>query len=181
MSILSVYHVSSPDLPNKVLTHLEDIASTLAEHGIGFERLSATTPVAAGASEEEVIAAYRDPIGELMAERSHVSSAVISVDDRHPQKTELRAGFLDEHQHGADEVRFFVAGRGLYSFHLGEFVYSVLCEKNDLISVPAGTRQWFDMGEQPRVVAIRLFSTQEGERLKLTGDVLAGQFPGLDD
>ena len=27
MSSLSVYHVSSPEIPNKVLTHFEDIAS----------------------------------------------------------------------------------------------------------------------------------------------------------
>ena len=45
MSILSVYSVSSPDVPNKVLTHLEDIASTLAEHGIVLDRWQATTPV----------------------------------------------------------------------------------------------------------------------------------------
>ena len=37
MSSLSVYHVSSPDLPNKVLTHFEDIASTLAEQGVRFD------------------------------------------------------------------------------------------------------------------------------------------------
>ena len=38
MSSLSVYHVSSPDVPNKVLTHFEDIAATLAEQGIHFAR-----------------------------------------------------------------------------------------------------------------------------------------------
>ncbi len=45
MSSLSVYHVSSPDTPNKVLTHLEDIASTLAEHGVAFDRWEAATPI----------------------------------------------------------------------------------------------------------------------------------------
>ncbi|MDP2147376.1 MAG: acireductone dioxygenase, partial [Pseudomonas sp.] len=29
MSILCVYHLSTPDTPNKVLTHADDIASTL--------------------------------------------------------------------------------------------------------------------------------------------------------
>ena len=41
MSRLSVYHESTPELPNKVLTHLEDIAATLAEQGIRFERWTA--------------------------------------------------------------------------------------------------------------------------------------------
>ncbi|WP_296184013.1 1,2-dihydroxy-3-keto-5-methylthiopentene dioxygenase [Pseudomonas sp. UBA1879] len=181
MSILSVYHVSSPELPNKVLTHLEDIASTLAEQGVVFERLPAITPVSAGATHEEVVAAYREPVSQLMNERGLVSSAVISVDERHPQKAELRAGFLDEHRHEANEVRFFVAGRGLCSFHVGDYVYTVLCEKNDLISIPAGTCQWFDIGEQPRVVVVRLFDTPDGQHAKMTEATIAGQFPNLDD
>ncbi len=181
MSILSVYHVSSPELPNKVLTHFDDIASTLAEQGIGFERLPAASPVVAGVGPDEVISAYREQIDRLMAERGHVAAEVLSVDGYHPQKDQLRAGFLDEHQHGSDEVRFFVAGRGLYSLHIGDFVYAVLCEKNDLISVPLGTRQWFDIGENPRVVAIRLFSKPNGQPAKPTGEQIASQFPRLED
>ena len=45
MSSLSVYHVSSPDLPNKVLTHVDDIASTLAEQGVRFDRWQAAAPI----------------------------------------------------------------------------------------------------------------------------------------
>ena len=74
----------------------------------------------------------------------------------------MRAKFLDEHRHGEDEVRFFVAGRGLFVLHIEEHVYAVLCERNDLISVPAGTRHWFDMGEHPHFVAVRLFNNPEG-------------------
>lgn len=181
MSILSVYHVSSPELPNKVLTHFEDIASTLAEQGVGFERLPAANPISAGAEDDEVISAYREQVDQLMTERGHVATDVISVDSHHPQKDELRDGFLDEHQHGADEIRFFVAGRGLYSLHIGDFVYAVLCEKGDLICVPFGTRQWFDIGEDPRVVAIRLFSKANGQAAKATGEPIASQFARLDD
>ena len=34
MSILSVFHLYTPELPNKVLTHHDDIAATLAEQGV---------------------------------------------------------------------------------------------------------------------------------------------------
>lgn len=180
MSLLFVYHVSSPELPNKVLTHFEDIASTLAEQGITFERYPATIPIEAGAGPEEVIRAYGQQIDKWMTERGHVAAAVLSVGG-HAQQDPLRAEFLDEHQHGADELRFCAAGRGLYSLHIGDFVYAVLCEKNDLISIPAGTRQWFDIGEQPRLVAIRLFAQTDGQTAKATGEGIARQFPGLDD
>ncbi len=95
----------------------------------------------------------------------------------HPQKAELRAKFLDEHRHGEDEVRFFVAGRGLFVLHIEEHVYAVLCERNDLISVPAGTRHWFDMGEHPHFVAVRLFNNPEGWVAQFTGDDIASRFP----
>ncbi|MBD9425375.1 acireductone dioxygenase [Pseudomonas sp. PDM15] len=181
MSSLTVYHQSSPDVPNKVLTHLEDIASTLAAVGVHFERWQASAPIQPGAGQEEVIAAYRPQIDKLMSERGYVTVDVVSLNKDHPQKDELRAKFLDEHRHGEDEVRFFVAGRGLFTLHIDDYVYAVLCEKNDLISVPAGTRHWFDMGEFPHFVAIRLFNNPEGWVANFTGDDIASRFPRLED
>jgi len=181
MSSLSVYRADNPVQPYKVLNHGEDIAATLAQLGVRFERWQASAPIAAGAGQEEVIAAYREQIEHLKAEGGYVAVDVISLTDRHPQKDELRAKFLDEHTHGEDEVRFFVAGRGLFSMHVGDEVYAMLCERNDLISVPAGTRHWFDMGEHPHFVCIRLFNNPEGWVAKFTGDPIAHSFPGLED
>lgn len=181
MSILSVYLDSAPEQPLKVLTHLEDIASTLAEAGIHIERWEARATLSAGASSEEVIAAYRPQIEQLMKERGYVAVDVMSVNRNHPQQAELRARYLEEQRQGGDELRFFVVGRGLFMLHLDDKVYAVLCERNDLISVPAGTRHWFDMGEDPRIVAIRLFSKLDGCQAAFTGDDIAGRFPRLDD
>ena len=181
MSVLSVYHETRPDQPLKVLTHLEDIAPTLAKVGVQLERWEASAPIAAGASQEEVIAAYRPQIDKLMTERGYVTVDVISLTRDHPQKDELRAKFLDEHRHAEDEVRFFVAGRGLFTLHIDDMVYAVLCEKNDLISVPAGTRHSFDMGEEPHFAAIRLFNNPEGWVAQFTGEDIAGRFPRLED
>jgi len=103
MSSLFVYHVSSPEIPNKVLTHLEDIAATLAEQGIHFDRWQTAAPIRAGASHEEVIDAYREQIDQLMTERGDTTGDVISLDRDHPQKAELRARFLDEHRYSEDE------------------------------------------------------------------------------
>ncbi len=181
MSSLSVFSVATPDIPNKVLNHLEDIASTLAAVGVRFERWQAVAPIKPGASQDEVIAAYKPQIEALMNERGYVTVDVISLNADHPQKAELRAKFLDEHQHAEDEVRFFVAGRGLFTLHIDDYVYAVLCEKNDLISVPAGTRHWFDMGEHPHFIAIRLFNNPEGWVANFTGEDIASRFPRLED
>jgi len=42
-------------------------------------------------------------------------------------------------------------------------VFNVLCERGDLISVPAGTKHWFDAGQSnPFVKAIRIFTDMSG-------------------
>ena len=181
MSSLSVYHVSSPDIPNKVLTHLEDIASTLAEQGVRFDRWHAAAKIQPGARQEELIGAYQEQIDQLMTERGYVTVDVISMSSDHPQKAELRAELLEEHFNGEEQVRLFVAGSGLFNLHIDDYVYAVLCEKNDLITVPAGIRHWFDMGEHPHFITIRMISSSEGSPVKFTGEDIASRFPGLDD
>ena len=178
MSCLCVYHVSSPELPNKVLTHLEDIASTLAEQGVTFGRWQALAPLVPGAGPEAVIDAYRTQIDQTMTERGYASVEVISLNHDH---SELRAELLEEHEYDEDEVRFFAAGRGLLTLHIDDFVYAVLCEKHDLISIPAGTRHWFDIGEHPHCVTVRLTRDANGRVPKFTHDSIAGQFPRLED
>jgi 1,2-dihydroxy-3-keto-5-methylthiopentene dioxygenase len=56
----------------------------------------------------------------------------------------------------------------------------VLCEKGDLISVPANTTHWFDMGKDPDFKCIRLFTTEDGWVGDFTGSEIARQFPDMD-
>ncbi|WP_413792135.1 MULTISPECIES: 1,2-dihydroxy-3-keto-5-methylthiopentene dioxygenase [unclassified Pseudomonas] len=177
MSSLSVYHVSSPDIPNKVLTHFEDIAATLAEQGVHFARWEAAVKIQPGAREEDIIAAYQAQIDTLMTERGYVAVGVISVSHDHPKQAEV----LDEYCHSQEEVRFFASGRGVFNLHIGDYVYAVLCERNDLITVPAGTPHWFDSGERPHYVVIRLGGDPQGLVARLTGDAIARRFPRLED
>jgi len=181
MSSLSVYHISSPELPNKVLTHVDDIASTLAEKGVRFERWQAAAPIQPGAGPQEMIAAYQVQLDRLMTEHGYRSVDVVSLDSHHPQHAELLAKSLDEYRLTEDEVCLFVAGRGLFTLHIDDYVYAVLCEKNDLISIPAGTPHWFDMGETPYFVTLRLFNSPEGRVIRFTGDDIARRFAQLED
>ena len=98
----------------------------------------------------------------------------------HPQRAELRRKFLSEHTHGEDEVRFFVAGSGLFTLHIKERVYNMLCCRGDLIGVPAGTPHWFDMSARPSFTAIRLFTNPDGWVARFTGDPIAERFPRME-
>jgi 1,2-dihydroxy-3-keto-5-methylthiopentene dioxygenase len=127
-----------------------------------------------------VIAAYRADVDRLMREEGYQSVDVISLAPDHPDRATLRRKFLSEHTHSEDEVRFFVAGSGQFTLHLGGKVYDVLCEAGDLIGVPDGTPHWFDMSESPSFVAIRLFTNKEGWVANFTGADIAERFPRME-
>ena len=171
------------DRPDQVRFYSSDFAAIQAHlrgAGVRFERWQANADIRPGDTPDAVIAAYRADIDRLMAEANYQAVDVISLTPAHPDKATLRQKFLSEHTHAEDEVRFFVAGRGLFTLHLGEEVFEILCEKDDLIGVPAGTRHWFDMGPEPHFVAIRVFTNPAGWVANFTGDEIASRFSRLD-
>jgi len=180
MSRLRIYEENQPNTPVSEITAAGDIASELGRVGVRFEQWDAGAPIAPGASQEEVIAAYRSDIERLMHEEGYRSVDVISLAPDHPDRAALRQKFLNEHTHSEDEVRFFVAGSGQFTLHIDGRVYDVLCEAGDLIGVPDGTPHWFDMSESPYFVAIRLFTNKEGWVANFTGTDIAGRFPRME-
>jgi 1,2-dihydroxy-3-keto-5-methylthiopentene dioxygenase len=181
MSQLTVYAESDADTPILVTEDVEKIKSELGAAGIRLERWHADRELDSDADNDTIIAAYQAEIDKLVAERGYQTYDVVSMHPDHPEKDAFRQKFLDEHTHSEDEVRFFVRGQGLFIIHANERVYSMLCEKDDLISVPANTRHWFDMGPNPAFTAIRLFNNPEGWVANFTGDAIAGRFPRLEN
>ena len=181
MSHLTVYAENDAKTPLVDTSDFAEITSTLSAAGVRIERWDADRDLADDADNATIIAAYQAEIDKLVAEGGYQTWDVVSMHPEHPDKDEFRKKFLDEHTHSEDEVRFFVRGQGLFVMHVEEKVYSVLCEKDDLISVPANTRHWFDMGPNPSFTAIRLFNNPEGWVAQFTGSDIAGDFPKLDN
>jgi len=177
MSRLRIFANDAPDAPLLSSRDGDEIARELARIGVTFERWQASAPVEPGASQEEVLAAYRADVDRLVAEHGFNTVDVISIAPDHPDRHELRRKFLDEHYHKEDEVRFFVAGSGLFTLHVDGKVYEVECVQGGLISVPDGTTHWFDMGPQPSFVAIRFFKEPDGWVGHFTGSDIAQRFP----
>ena len=181
MSSLYVYHVSSPQMPGKVLTHAEDITSTLAEQGVTFGRWPASSSVLAGASPDEVVSANRAELDRIMTDGGFAELDVLCVNDRFSDKTSWRDSLLVERQNRDQDITLMAAGRGLLSAHIGDFVFGIVCEKNDCIGLPAGTPYWFDIGEAPQVAVIRLFKHADDRTPKPTGETIAALCARLED
>ena len=133
-----------------------------------------------GASPEAVLAAYRNDIDRLVADNGFKTVDVVSIAPDNPNREAMRAKFLDEHYHEEDEVRFFVAGAGLFTLHVQDKVYEITCEQGDLIGVPDRTRHWFDMGATPYFIAIRFFTEPDGWIGHFTGSDIALRFPRFE-
>ncbi|MCS3904036.1 1,2-dihydroxy-3-keto-5-methylthiopentene dioxygenase [Methylohalomonas lacus] len=179
MTTLSIYTDNRPD-EAETLTDFDAISARLRDVGIQLERWQANQPLSADADQEEVLAAYSDDIERLNRQYGFQSVDVISLRPDNPKKAEMRQKFLSEHTHDDFEVRFFVDGQGLFYLHIENKVYTVLCTRGDLISVPANTTHWFDMGTQPDFKCIRFFTTAEGWVGHFTGSDIAEHFPDFD-
>lgn len=186
MTLLLQYADAAPDELLVRTDRFDEIVRHLNEIGVGFERWSASKPLPADASSEQILAAYEADISRLKRERGYRSADVVRLkrdpaDAGWAQKASTaRAKFLDEHTHGEDEVRFFVEGSGMFCLHLGGKVTQVVCERGDLLSVPAGSKHWFDMGTDPAFCAIRLFGSEAGWVAEFTGDKIGSGFPSYD-
>lgn len=177
MSALYVFNDKSAAQADLITQDHSEIANILSGKGVRFEQWEANHPVTADSSSDEILEAYGTEIDRLKREGGYQTADVINMTPSHPDKIALRNKFLDEHTHSEDEVRFFVKGDGLFYLHLDDGVYAVQCCRNDLISVPANTTHWFDMGENPNFTAIRIFTNPEGWVANFTGDKIADEFP----
>lgn len=168
-------NVFNTDNPTVVIEHTQSfsrIVEILNAVGIHFEQW----PTKEGATALE---AYQDDIQRIMKQYNFQSVDIINVNNETTNTRELRQKFLDEHTHSEDEVRFFIEGQGLFTLHIDNKIYSILCDKGCFLSVPAGIKHWFDFGVTPNVSVIRFFTNKEGWIAKYTGENTADYFPRL--
>jgi 1,2-dihydroxy-3-keto-5-methylthiopentene dioxygenase len=141
----------------------DEIRDYLAGIGIEYERWPLTEGLSADASAEEVLRTYAPQIEQLKARGGYATADVIDVHENTPGLDAMLAKFNIEHRHDEDEVRYIVAGRGLFHIHAASGVVAALeVEAGDLIRVPRGTLHWFDLCGDRRIRAIRLFEDAAG-------------------
>jgi 1,2-dihydroxy-3-keto-5-methylthiopentene dioxygenase len=177
MTRLRVYE---DDAPGTAVFDSENpgaIAPVLREINVGFERWDAPVHIAPDAPNDVILDAFRPYLDALMGATGAGSADVVKLTPEHPQAAALREKFLAEHTHSEAEIRFFVAGSGHFVLHEHGKVFDILCEKDDLIQVPAGIKHWFDAGSEPSFTALRVFTDSAGWVAQYTGDTISSRFP----
>jgi 1,2-dihydroxy-3-keto-5-methylthiopentene dioxygenase len=166
---MEVSFMATLNIPDekKTLSEFEEVRAQLATMGIDYERWKPAHEVAEGASAAEILAAYAPEIERLKAQGGYVTADVIDVTPQTPGLDAMLNRFNSEHWHDEDEVRFIIEGRGIFHIHPrgkngdGKVV-SITVEAGDLLRVPRGTWHWFDLCQERRIRAIRLFQDTSG-------------------
>ena len=137
------------------------IHDELAALGIDYERWSLDR-VPPDSSADAVLAAYAAEIDAMKQRGGYVTADVIDVNPATPNLEAMLARFDKEHTHDEDEVRFILAGRGIFFLHMDGRVASVEVGPGDMLRVPRGTTHWFTLCEDRRIRAIRWFQDTAG-------------------
>lgn len=154
------------------------IRSELAGLGIEYDRWSLDR-VGADAQAEDVLRAYAPEIEEMKSRGGYTTADVIDVNPSTPNLESMLAKFDKEHTHSEDEVRFILAGRGVFFLNIQARIVSVEVGAGDLLRVPRGTAHWFTLCEDRRIRAIRWFQDTTGWTPQYTGSGVDQNFQPL--
>ena len=145
------------------ITDPAEIKAFLIANGLHYEVWPLEDRVDPASPADAILAAYAPEIDDLKRRGGFVTADVIDVYPDTPNLDVMLAKFSKEHTHTEDEVRFILQGRGV--FHINPVdrpVFAIEVWAGDLISVPLGTRHWFDLCTDRRIRAIRLFQDMSG-------------------
>ena len=157
---MALVRISDQDL---TLTDKQEIVACLSTCSIDYEQWAPAHFAAADAPAETILEAYAAEIEQLKQRGGYVTADVIDVTSTTPGLDAMLNRFNSEHWHDEDEVRFIIEGRGLFHIHPREGnVVSITVEAGDLLRVPRGTWHWFDLCQEKRIRAIRLFQDTSG-------------------
>jgi 1,2-dihydroxy-3-keto-5-methylthiopentene dioxygenase len=133
-----------PDYPALDVAHLR-------QNGVLYEHL------------ELAGEAYQGSLDTLKRERGYVEQDVIELRPDTEGLEAICAKFADEHLHTDDEVRFVLAGEGIFDLRDGADRWMrVTVEPGDLIVVPKDRYHRFFLTESKQIRCVRLFQDSAG-------------------
>lgn len=177
MSELTIYDAGN-DVRRREQTAVPgQMKRLLSEIGVRYDVWGLRDGITPATADAEILNAYAPEIAQLKAEGGYVTTDILRLKPGTPDTAPLRAKFLSEHTHGEDEVRFFTEGAAAFYLRSENTIYRMILNAGDLLSVPALTRHWFDMGPNPGFTTIRMFNNPDGWVATYTGDPIAERLP----
>jgi 1,2-dihydroxy-3-keto-5-methylthiopentene dioxygenase len=112
---------------------------------------------------EKILQALDGYFEELKAKAGYQTRDLIAIHPAIPNLDAMLSKFDKCHTHADDEVRYIVAGDGIFGFVRPDgSQVELTVEAEEYINVPANTEHWFYLTAQKRVKAVRYFTSTEG-------------------
>jgi 1,2-dihydroxy-3-keto-5-methylthiopentene dioxygenase len=161
-------------------THLSDIARELAPLNVQLNRWPIgdnpeihsllAQDALSDEEKEQVLQALDGYFGELKASAGYQSRDLIVLHPEIPNLDTLLSKFDSCHYHADAEVRYIVAGEGIFGFVRPDgSQVELTIQPEEYINVPENTEHWFYLTPSRRIKAVRYFTTMEGWVPEYTG------------
>ena len=119
---------------------------------------------------EQVLQTLDGYFQQLQQSAGYQSRDLIVLHPDIPNLDALLSKFDKCHIHADDEVRYIVAGEGIFGFVRPDgSQIEVTVQPEEFINVPANTEHWFYLTGARKVKAVRYFTTTEGWTPEYTG------------
>ncbi len=161
-------------------TQLDDIARELAPLNVQLNRWSVgdnpeihrllAKDALSDEEKEQVLQALDSYFEELKASAGYQSRDLIVLHPEVPNLKALLSKFDPCHYHTDAEVRYIVAGEGIFGFVRPDgSQVELTVQAQEYINVPENTEHWFYLTPSQRIKAVRYFTTTEGWLPEYTG------------
>lgn len=135
---------AQPDFPTLDLAHLR-------RNGVTYEQLDLAAD------------AYQAKLDVLRHERGYIEQDIVALAPTTENLQAICAKFADEHLHTDDEVRFVLAGQGIFDIRDDDDRWMrVTVEPGDLIVVPKHRHHRFFLTDSQQIRCVRLFQDSAG-------------------
>ena len=115
------------------------------------------------AEKEQVLQALDSYFEQLKQSEGYQTRDLIVLHPEVPNLNTLLSKFNRCHYHTDAEVRYIVAGEGVFGFVRPDgSQVELTVQPEEYINVPANTEHWFYLTSSQRIKAVRYFSTTEG-------------------
>lgn len=112
---------------------------------------------------EQVLQSLDQYFEQLKISAGYQSRDLVVLHPEVPNLDTLLSKFDRCHYHADDEVRYIVAGEGVFGFVRPDgSQVEVTVQPEEYINVPANTEHWFYLTPSRRIKAVRYFTTTEG-------------------
>lgn len=154
-------------------TQLDDIARELAPLNVHLNywpvgdapemHTLLSKDVLSDAEKEQVLQSLDSYFEQLKASAGYQSRDLIVLHPDIPNLDALLSKFDRCHYHTDNEVRYIIAGEGIFGFVRPDgSQVELTVQPEEYINVPANTEHWFYLTPAKRIKAVRYFTTMEG-------------------